>query len=127
MPDQPPEARFVLGLAYQAGRDDRITKGLDGSRDYFTAAELEKACWSFGRGPREVGIMHQDGTVGAAVVVENFIWRGEPASFGDVVVKAGDWVMGAILDEPAWALYKAGKITGFSPQGGARRRKPGQR
>lgn len=125
MPANPPEARFVLGLAYQCGPDPRIQRGADGGRDYFTADELEKACWSFGRGPREVGIQHIDGTQGAATVVENFIWRAGPTQFGDVIVKNGDWVVGAILDEPAWELYKAGKITGFSPQGAARRRQPG--
>lgn len=124
MPDSPPEARFVLGLAYQAGPDPRIQKGADGARDYFSPEELEKAAWAFGAGPREVGIGHVDGTVGAATVVESYIWRGEPWQMGDVVVKAGDWLIGAILDEPAWALHKAGKITGFSPQGAARRRKP---
>lgn len=126
MPEAP-EARFVLGIAYQCGPDPRIMRGADGGRDFFTAEELEKACWSFGRGPREIGVQHQDGTVGAAVVVENFIWRAGDTPFGDVIVKNGDWILGTILDEPSWALYKAGKITGFSPQGAARRIRPGAR
>ena len=40
------EQRYVLGVAYQPGKDDRITTGADGGRDYFTEAELEKAAWS---------------------------------------------------------------------------------
>lgn len=116
--------RYVLGLAYQAGRDERIIKGRDGGRDFFTPAELEKAAWAFMQGPREVGIGHADGTTGAATVVESYIWRGEPWQMGDVVVKAGDWLIGAILDEASWAKAERGEITGFSPQGVARRRKP---
>jgi hypothetical protein len=116
-----------LGLAYQSGPDPRIQKGADGGRDYFSPAELEKAAWAFGSGPREVGLFHADGTVGAATVTESYIYRGPDWPMGDVIVKAGDWLIGAVLDEPAWDLYKAGKITGFSPQGAARRIKPGAR
>lgn len=122
------EQRFVLGLAYQAGRDERIEKGLDDGRDYFTAAELEKAAWSFLRNGPVVGTFHVDGTEGAATVVESAIYRGPPWDVGDgLVIKSGDWLVGAILDEPAWQLYKAGRVTGWSPQGQARRIKPGSR
>ncbi|MFJ9771226.1 XkdF-like putative serine protease domain-containing protein [Kitasatospora sp. NPDC101157] len=118
-----PEQRYVLGIAYQAGPDPRIQRGADGGRDFFTPAELEKAAWSFLQdGGAQVGIGHVDGTTGAATVVESYIWRGPDWDLGDgTVVKAGDWLVGAILDEPAWQLYKSGRITGFSPQGMARR------
>ncbi|MEU8920307.1 XkdF-like putative serine protease domain-containing protein [Kitasatospora sp. NPDC048545] len=118
-----PEQRYVLGIAYQAGPDPRIQKGADGGRDFFTADELEKAAWSFLRdGGSQVGLNHVDGTTGAATVVESYVWRGPDWDLGDgVVVKAGDWLVGAVLDEPAWRLYKSGRITGFSPQGTARR------
>lgn len=117
------EQRYVLGIAYQAGPDTRIMRGADGGRDYFTAAELEKAAWLFAKGAREVGTDHADGTTGAAEVVESYIYRGpdwqvEPG----VIVKSGDWLMGSILDEPSWAAYKSGKFTGYSPQGSAIRR-----
>lgn len=123
------EQRYVLGVAYQAGRDQRIEKGQDGGRDYFTVDQLEKAAWSFLRdGTPQVGIEHADGTTGAATVVESYVWRGEPWDLGDgIVVRKGDWLVGAILDEPAWAMYKAGRITGWSPQGAARRVTPGSR
>lgn len=122
------EQRFVLGLGYQAGRDDRIEKGLDGGRDYFTPDELEKAAWSFLRNGPVVGTFHVDGTEGAATVVESSIYRGPDWHVSDeLVIKAGDWIVGAILDEPAWRLYKAGRITGWSPQGRARRIVPGSR
>lgn len=122
------EQRYVLGIAYQAGPDPRISKGADGGRDYFTADELEKAAWSFLKGGAQVGVNHEDGTVGAARVVESYIWRGDVWDLGDgVVVHKGDWLVGAILDESSWRLYKAGRITGWSPQGQARRIAPGSR
>ncbi len=56
--------RYVLGVAYQAGKDPRIAKGQDGGRDYFTEAELEKAAWSFLQAGPQVGMFHVDGTEG---------------------------------------------------------------
>lgn len=117
-----PEQRFVLGIAYQAGRADSITKGADGARDYFPPEELEKAAHAYARGDRSIGLFHIDGTEGHAEVVESYIYRGPDWLVGDVIVKSGDWLIGAVLDEPAWQLYKADKITGWSPQGRARRR-----
>lgn len=123
MADQP--QRYVLGIAYQAGPDPLIQRGMDGGRDFFAAAELEKAAWGFLRDGPEVGLFHADNTEGAATVVESYIWRGPDWDLGNgTVVKAGDWLIGAILDETAWDLYKAGRITGWSPQGVARRRTP---
>lgn len=119
------EQRYVLGIAYQAGRDPRIRKGMDGGRDYFTEAELEKAAHSFMRNGADSGLYHEDGTR-AGTVVESYIYRGPdwPATGPDgavTVVKSGDWLVGAILDERSWQLYKRGELTGWSPQGTARR------
>lgn len=120
----PDEQRYVLGVAYQAGPDQRIQRGADGGRDFFSAAELEKAAWAYLTKGREIGIGHIDGTEGAAEVVESYVYRGPDWDLGDgTVIKAGDWLIGAVLDERAWGLYKAGKITGWSPQGVARRRR----
>jgi hypothetical protein len=117
------EQRYVLGVAYQAGPDPRIQRGADGGRDYFTAAELEKAAWSFLKNGPVVGLFHADGTEGHAQVVESYIWRTDPWIVdGETVAKSGDWMIGAILDETAWQLYKQGKVTGWSPQGTATRR-----
>lgn len=120
-----PERRFLAGVAYQAGQDPRIAKGMDGGRDYFSAAELEKAAHSFMLGGQQHGLFHMDGTEGAARTVESAIYR-NPVPWvvsDDLMVRKGDWYLAAILDEPAWKLYKAGKISGFSPQGVARRRR----
>jgi hypothetical protein len=118
-----PEQRYLLGVAYQAGPDPRIQRGADGGRDYFSAAELEKAAWSFLPGGADVGLFHgPDDTVGHFTVTESYIYRGPDWHVGDgTVVKAGDWLVGGICDETAWRLYKSGRITGFSPQGQARR------
>lgn len=116
------EQRFVLGIAYQAGKDDKIAKGMDGFRDYFTAAELEKACHSFGQSAQEVGIFHADGTTGHVQIVENYIYRGPDWDIGGQIVKSGDWLLGGICDEPAWRLIRDGHATGWSPQGRATRK-----
>lgn len=123
-----PERRFILGLAYQAGRDPRIAKGADGARDFFTADELELACWSFGSNGGQVGLFHQDGTLGHFSTTENTIYRGPDWDQGNgLVIKRGDWLIGGICDLVAWDLVKTRRVTGFSPQGSARRRpyKPG--
>lgn len=127
MNEQP--ERYVLGIAYQAGPDPRIKKGADGGRDFFSPAELEKAAWFFSKSSREIGLQHADGTVGAADVVESYIYRGPDWAVAgvdgeQVVVKAGDWLLGAILTPESWRMYQDGLITGWSPQGWARRRTP---
>lgn len=118
------DERFVLGVAYQAGPDPRIKRGADGGRDYFTEAELAKAAHTFlGDGARQIGVGHADGTVGVAKVVQSYIWPAEYPFVHDgvIVAKKGDWLIGAIFDEPTWALVKSGQLTGWSPQGQARR------
>ncbi len=116
------EQRFIVALAYQAGRNPLIRKGLDGGRDYFTAAELEKAAHSFMRNGAGGGMFHLDGTDGAFECTESWLhrgpdWRVTGPDGSVTVVKAGDWCVAGFLDEPAWDLYKRGKITGVSPQG----------
>jgi len=114
--------QYVLGLAYQAGKDPNIAKGADGARDYFTPAELEKAAWSFLRNVPQVGLFHVDGTEGAATVAESYIYRGPDWDIGGIIVKSGDWLIGAICDDTAWSLVTSGRATGFSPQGTMHRR-----
>ena len=143
----PEEQRLLIGIAYQAGPDPRIKKGQDGGRDYFEAAELEKAAHSFMLSGQQHGLFHVDGSEGAARPVESFIYRNpvpwlvsdraevrkalaelaaeveKCAGPDDLIVRDGDWCLGAILSPKAWDLYKAGKINGWSPQGVARRRR----
>jgi hypothetical protein len=122
--------RYCLGIAYQAGRRPEIARGQDGGRDFLTAQEIEKSAWEFlSNGPR-VGLFHLDGTEtgpdgeATATVVESYIWRGPDWDLGNgLVAKSGDWLLGAVLSPKAWDLYQRGQITGWSPQGVARRRK----
>jgi hypothetical protein len=118
------EDRLVVGLAYQAGPDPRIAKGADGGRDYFTDRQLELASRTFLRkGAMQVGLQHADGTEGHADIVGSYIYRNEQPWVidGEIVAKQGDWVLEAILDEQAWDDVKKGKLTGWSPQGTAKR------
>lgn len=143
------EQRFVLGIAYQAGPDPRIAKGADGGRDFFTEAELEKAAHSFMLSGQQHGMFHVDGTEGAARPVESSLYRNpvpwvvsddaavckalaelaaqaeSVAGPDDLIVRKGDWLLGAILDERPWQAYKAGRVNAWSPQGSARRRRAG--
>ncbi len=121
--------RYCLGIAYQAGPNPLIARGQDGGRDYIDAADLEKSAWEFlANGPR-VGMFHLDGTEAdgdgeaTATVVESYIYRPEqPWDLGNgVVVRKGDWLLGAVLSPKAWNLFQRGLITGWSPQGIARR------
>lgn len=120
------EQRFIVALAYQAGPDPQIQKGLDGGRDYFTAEELEKAADSFARNGMGGGTFHLDGTSGEFEPTRSWIhlgpdWTVTGPDGSVTVVKAGDWLVGGYLSEQAWELYKRGRITGLSPQGKATR------
>ena len=118
--------RVILALAYKCGPDPDIKKGADGHRDFFTAAELEKAAASFLKdGARQMGIQHADGTLGHAVVMESFCW---PSDFPPVIdgvvmqnVAKGDWLIKAQLDKVSWRMVENGQLTGLSIQGNGKR------
>lgn len=117
----PNPQRFVLGVAYPANR-------VDGHGEYMRPEELERAAWDYARNHRRIGFYHADGTEGHAEVVESYIWRGPSWETTDIdgreqVIKSGDWVLGAILDEPAWQLVTTRKADGWSVDGVARRRR----
>lgn len=126
------EQRYLLTVAHQPGRDERITKGVDGQRDFFTGEQLERAAWTLLQGGApEVGLYHVDGTVGHAQVVESYIYRGpdwvlKAADGSEQVVKAGTWLVGLQCDDVAWDLWKRRLVTGVSLQGVGKRIRPGQ-
>lgn len=116
------EQRFVLGVAYQAGYDPGIRKGADGYTDYVDQDELELAAWGFMKDHPVIGLGHRDGTIGHADVVESYIYRGPDWEQPDgTVVKAGDWLLAAIVDKPTWQSIERGEFTGWSPEGSATR------
>jgi hypothetical protein len=121
------ERQYTLGLAYPANRAD-VGKAQDGFRDFVGTDALEEAAWSFLHKSGQVGIQHQDGTAGHGIVAESYIYRGPDwhitADGSEHVIKAGDWLLGVVWDDPTWQAIKAGELNGFSPQGKARRRVP---
>lgn len=115
------QERYVLGVAYPANR-------VDGHGDFMVEQTVQKAAWGYIR-KGDVGLHHIDGTVGHAEVVESYIYRGpdwvQTAVDGSQqIIKAGDWLVGAVFDEPTWKLIKSGHFNGWSIQGLAARRPP---
>lgn len=117
------ERRYTLGLAYGADLPD-VGTAQDGFRDFVGKAALQDAAWSFMRKGAVIGLHHQEGTEGHGVVVESYLSPVDWIAPNGFAVKAGDWLLGVVWDEPTWQLIKSGQINGYSPQGSARRRKP---
>ena len=119
------ENRFLLLVAYSPNK--MPMRGADGYIDVASPQVLEKACWRFMDNGAKVGLFHKEGYEGSARIVENYIHRGpdwvtKGPTGEEQVIKSGDWVIGVILNQHAWALYKSGLIGAASPQGGAGRK-----
>lgn len=98
------EQRYALGVAYPADE-------VDGHGDFARPDVVEAMAWGFMRGDRQIGFFHADGTLGHAEAVESYIYRGPDWSQMDTsgqtqVIRAGDWLLGAIFDEQSWPLVK---------------------
>lgn len=118
------ELQYTLVCIYPADRAD-VAVAQDGHRDFASKAAVRDAAWNWLRKGAKVGLHHADGTEGAGVVVESFLWpAGDWTTKVGYVVKEGDWMGGIVWDDPAWALIKDGKIGGVSMQGSAKRRTP---
>jgi hypothetical protein len=108
--------RYTLGVAYPANE-------VDSHGDWTDEAELEQAAWRF-MGTGQVlkagaGTDHADGTDLSGVPVESYVWRGPDwtDADGNVIAKSGDWLLGVVWTEEAWARIQAGELTGYSIQG----------
>lgn len=122
------EKRYLLTVAYPAMKAD-VSVAQDGFRDFAPAAVIEKAAWNFMLKGAKLGLWHEAGHEGCAQTVESYVYRGPDWTIkadngSDQIIKAGDWLLGVICDEPTWAMYKSGAIGGVSPQGTAKRKKP---
>lgn len=116
-----PERRYTLMLAWPALKPD-VAKAADGRRDYARPEVIEETAWAWMAKSRSVGLYHEDGTEGHGTVVESYIYRGPAWQVRpDTLIKAGDWLIGTIWNDRAWALVRAGLINGMSPQGSAER------
>lgn len=118
------ERQYTLSMGYPAYQSD-IAKARDGFKDFASNDEIEKAAWNYLASGAGVGLKHADGTDGAGLIVESYIYRGPdwPQDNGKVI-KEGDWLIGTIWSDQAWAEIKAGEIRGTSMQGRANRRTP---
>jgi hypothetical protein len=114
-----PEHQFTLGLAYPANRPD-IRRAKDGHIDIASAEVVEKAAWSWMAKSQAIGLFHA-GEGGQGRLAESYIHRGPDWETGNTTIRAGDWLVGVIWEDPAWSLVKSGQVRGFSPQGFAQR------
>jgi hypothetical protein len=115
------EDHFLLMVAYSPHR--MPLRGADKRIDLASPRVLEKACWRFMVNGARGGLWHEPGHEDAVKCVENYVYRGPNWTLDSgYVVKAGDWLVGFILDGPTWQLYKSGQIGGVSMQGGAGRK-----
>lgn len=122
------EQRFLLTVAYPAMKAD-VGVAQDGHRDFAPADVVERAAHNFMLKGAKLGMWHEDGHDDCAEVVESYIWRADPwvvkAEDGSTqTIMPGDWLVGSILSEESWAMYKSGTIGGVSPQGRAQRKIP---
>jgi hypothetical protein len=122
------ERKYTLMVAYPADSPD-VGRARDGFQDFATAAEVEKACWSYMEKSRQIGAFHQDGTEGHGTLVENYIYRGpdwllKAADDTEQVIKSGDWLWGVRWSDDGWNAIKSGEARGASMQGEVRRRTP---
>lgn len=120
--------RFTLGVAYAANKPD-VAKAKDGHRDFADPEALEECAWNYLRKGAQIGLFHEEGTYGHADVVESYIYRGPDWEVtgvrGDTyVIKAGDWMLGAIWDALGFEAVEKQLANGWSPQGRASRRNP---
>ena len=120
--------KFTLGVAYAANKID-VGKGVDQHIDFVSAEALEQCAWNYLAKGAQIGMFHADGTEGHATVVESYIYRGPDWTVGqengkEYVIKAGDWMLGAIWDDFGFDLVMKEMIRGWSPQGQGRRRTP---
>lgn len=121
------ERRYTLTVAYPADKAD-VAVAADGHLDFASKSAVEDAAWGYMTNYRDVGMHHADGTSGAGQLVESYIYRGPDwvikSGDDEIVIKAGDWLMGTIWPPDTWQKWKTGELGGMSPQGGAKRRTP---
>ncbi len=117
------DLRLVGGFAYVSKRGGELLTDTQG--DSIDGEVLREAVHEFMKTGRTLGFMHaqgEDGTpVSAGEVVEMAVFAGDfrpPGMDPDVDAM---WVVTKIHDESAWAMVKAGLMTGFSIGGKAQR------
>lgn len=130
-------ARYTFAPWYPATPAERaanpLPSDLDAHGEFATAADLQKAVWSYmDSGNRDLHLQHPTNPSADTVIgrwVELVSWP-QQATFdlslptGETVTKTfapGTVYMGAIWNDAGWALVQAGRIRGYSLGGSARR------
>lgn len=116
------DERYVLGFVL---RKDTVDK----QKDIYDAKAIRGAMTTFMVNGHTQGIFHREAAGKRTLLIENYqapadftISKGETSRGTDVQVKAGDWLQGWLIpDDGLWAAVKAGKLTGFSIGGWAKR------
>lgn len=108
--------------------DEQIVTGIvlqpdivDAQDDKISAPEIVKARKAF-QGAKEMFLQHRKKIAKKDFdIVEDYIVK-EDTKIGDKDVKKGSWILSVkILSSDIWAEVKAGKLTGFSIRGMAKR------
>jgi hypothetical protein len=108
------ELRYVLGVVLEP-------ETVDGQGDVYSADEIRRTAWEYMANFRNVGLMHKGLVNGKVRLVESWIAPCDVTVDG-TAVKAGSWLMGLhVVDDAIWQDVKAGKLTGLSIGGFARR------
>ena len=108
------EERFVLGVVLEP-------ETVDAQGDVYSADEIRKAAHLFLEEYGGVGLMHQVSVADRVKIVESYL-APDDFAIGDATVKKGTWLLGVhVLDDALWADVKAGRLTGLSIGGTARR------
>lgn len=110
--DENGDERYVLGIVLEPDI-------IDAQNDTYSAEEVRAAEQIFMEQYGTIGLMHERNVSSAVKILESYI---APVEFklGDVVVKAGTWLMAVrVLDDKLWSACKAGDLTGFSIGGTA--------
>jgi hypothetical protein len=92
-----PARRFVLLRVAEAGQG------------------VEGRCWSLLAGVAQGRIPVARAGGASGVVVESYVHRGPEWKAGERVVKAGDWLLGIVWDEPDWPAVEEAASSGELP------------
>jgi DNA adenine methylase len=108
------DERYVLGVVLEP-------ETVDAQDDIYSADEVRKAAHLFLEEYGGVGLMHQVSVADRVKIVESYL---APVDFaiGDATVVKGTWLLGLhVLDDGMWGDIKAGRLTGLSIGGSARK------
>ena len=108
------EQRWLLGYVLVPGVPDA-------QGDVYNADEVRKASWGYMARHQNIGLMHKGLVNGKVLLTDNFVAPCKMVVNGSEIPE-GAWMMGLnVVDDGLWADVKAGKLTGLSIGGFAKR------